>query len=174
MAQRWYALYCKPHKERWVAHQLGNLRIKHLFPSIKRRNGNSRTLVEKPFFPGYIFVFIDLDETSGSIIHWMPGTVGLVKFYGEPAVVPESVIETLNKRIISQSVEMSDMTKTQILPGEAVVINQGPLAGYRGIMDVQISGSQRVRILIKMLGEQSKRLELPASQIQPANLRVLN
>ena len=164
----WYALHCKPHKEKWVAQQLGHLRIKHFFPTIEQKKNDLCKPKEKPYFPGYLFVSIDLNETSGSIIHWMPGTVGLVKFCGEPALVPEIVIRSLHKRIIKQSVKVSNTPDNQIQPGEAVIVSKGPLAGYKGVFDVQISGSQRVRILLEMLGEQSKCLELPASYIQPA------
>ena len=51
-------------------------------------------------------------------------------------------------------------------PGETVVIQGGPFVGYEAILDVRLPGSERVRVLLKLLQAQIMNVELPASQIQ--------
>ncbi len=54
-------------------------------------------------------------------------------------------------------------------PGQAVLISGGPFSGYEAIFDVSVHGTQRVRVLLKLLGRKQLPLELPASYIQQIN-----
>ncbi|NLF77447.1 MAG: hypothetical protein GX573_17265, partial [Chloroflexi bacterium] len=44
-------------------------------------------------------------------------------------------------------------------------ITQGALAGYEALFDMRLSGSERVQVLLEMLGRQV-RMQLHASQIE--------
>jgi transcription antitermination factor NusG len=39
-------------------------------------------------------------------------------------------------------------------PGDPIQITTGPLAGYKAVFDARLSGPQRVRVLLDMLGRQ--------------------
>jgi hypothetical protein len=46
-----------------------------------------------------------------------------------------------------------------------------PFAGYEAIFDMRVSGTERVRVLLKLLSRQEVPLELSAGQIQRNNRR---
>ena len=50
--------------------------------------------------------------------------------------------------------------------GETVSIQAGPFTGYEAIFDARLPGSQRVRVLLKLLNKNQVPLELPAGQIK--------
>jgi hypothetical protein len=47
-----------------------------------------------------------------------------------------------------------------------VVVQDGPFEGYEAIFDVRLPGSERVRILLKMLSDRHLPIELRAGQIR--------
>jgi transcriptional antiterminator RfaH len=51
-------------------------------------------------------------------------------------------------------------------PGDEVLVQNGPFAGYEAIFDTRLSGSDRVRVLLKMLNDRYAPVVLPAGQIK--------
>lgn len=64
MARCWYALHCNSRKEDLVAHQLVVHELDIYYPTIKVNPVNPRARKIQPYFPGYLFVRVDL-ETFG-------------------------------------------------------------------------------------------------------------
>jgi transcriptional antiterminator RfaH len=50
--------------------------------------------------------------------------------------------------------------------GETVLVHSGPFAGYEAIFDVRLTGTERVRVLLKLLRNQQLPVELPAAYIR--------
>jgi transcription antitermination factor NusG len=99
-----------------------------------------------------MFVHIDIDVVGLSTFQWMPHAIGLVSFDGEPASVPENFIFEIRRRveeIAAAGGELFDGLK----PGDVVKISGGPFAGYEALFDTRIPGSERVRVLLKMLSD---------------------
>ena len=135
------------------------------FPRIRVHPVNPRSRKVKPYFPGYIFVRLDLEELGNSVIQWMPHTVGLVSFGGEPAPVPDHLIHAIRRRveeIASAGGEVFDGLKQ----GEVVRIDHGPFEGYEAIFDARLPGSERVRVLLKILSNRQVSVELDAAHIK--------
>ncbi len=166
MENGWYALRCKPRKEDVVWQQVRSQGFETFYPRIKVTPVNPRAKKLKPYFPGYLFVQIDLEKAGNSVFQWMPHTLGLVNFGGEPALVPENLIHAIRSRVdeINQSGgELFDGLQS----GDVVRISNGPFAGYEAIFDARLPGSVRVRVLLELLG--SKRqvpLVIDAGQIE--------
>jgi transcriptional antiterminator RfaH len=165
MPASWYALHSKPRKEELLFEQLGLRKIETFFPRIRVQTVNPRARQVRAYFPGYVFIHLDLAEAGFSTLQWLPGVTGLVSFGGEPASVPESLITALRhkvERINGLGGELFDGLK----PGEAVEIQAGPFSGYEAIFDEQISGNERVRVLLKLLQKRLVPVELPAGQVR--------
>ena len=148
-----------------MAGQLGLHQIEFFYPAYEVRPINPRSQKIKPFFPGYLFVHLELGSTGSAILKWMPGTVGLVDFDNIPASVPDNLITAIRQRV--QMLLNGGRTSARFKPGEAVQVVEGPLSGLKGIIDLNLSGSQRVRVLLKFLGERFTRVELSAGVIEP-------
>lgn len=165
MDKAWYVLRTKPLKEEFLRDQLDLQDIEVYCPRIRVHAVNPRARKVKPYFPGYLFVHVDLHQVSPSTLHWMPGASGLVSFGGEPALVPDSLIQVIRQRV--NVIEKAGGEQlVSLKPGETVVIKDGPFAGYEAIFDISISGSARVRVLLKLLRSRQLAVELPTGQIE--------
>jgi transcriptional antiterminator RfaH len=165
MAKKWYVIRTKPRKEDALWNQLHHYGFEGYYPRLRVQPVNPRSRKMVPYFPGYIFLWIDLEEAGISTFQWMPYAQGLVYIGGEPAVVPDNLIPEIKKRL-DEINEAGGILFDGLKPGDKVVIKDGPFKGYGAIFDTRISGSERVRVLLKLLD--SKRqvpLELDASQI---------
>jgi transcription antitermination factor NusG len=165
MDVKWYAVHSHPYKEDLLWKQIQAHGIEGFYPRIRVSPVNPRARKIRPYFPGYLFVHTDLESVGISTFSWMPYSTGLVSFGGEPAIVSEALINTLKQRI--QQVEQAGGELFDSLhPGDPVVIQDGPFEGYEAIFDLRLPGSERVRILLKMLSDRHIPLEIRAGQIR--------
>jgi transcription antitermination factor NusG len=165
MTKSWYALHSHPRKENSIYRQAAASGIEAYFPYIPAHPVNPRASKIKAYFPGYIFVRVNLDEVGLAPFQYMPNATGLVSFGGEPAVVPDSLIRAIQKRVDEIIMQWGEVYLT-LKPGETVVIKSGPFAQYRAIFNERISGTARVRVLLKMLNDRNLQLELDEGQIE--------
>ena len=159
----WYALYTKPNSEAKVARTLkvrGFESYFHLLPS----KPDERI---EPLFPTYVFVRCDLETLGVASLHWIPGLRHIVGFGGRPAVVPDAAIEYLDaelRRIEAQG----GLPTHSFQPGDEVVIEEGPLAGLRGVFQGPLGPAERVHILITFLGNRATRTEVEVAALRAA------
>ena len=164
MSIGWYALHSKPRKEELLYGQLVLREIETFYPRIRVKTVNPRAAQVRAYFPGYVFIHVDLAEIGLSAIQWLPGAIGLVSFGGEPASVSETLIVAVRQkidRINSIGGELFDGLK----PGDKIKITEGPLSGYEAIFDSQLPGAERVRVLLKHLQDRQFPVELPTSYV---------
>jgi len=147
--QSWYVIYCKLRKERQVYAQLCAQSIEAFYPTIRVKPVNPRSSKIRPYFPRYLFVCANLEKIGIGALQWIPGVQRLVQFGGEPASVPDEVIEALKQRITELNKKGYRLKTFQ--PGTPVQINSGALTGYRAIFDKHLSGDDRVLVLLDVL-----------------------
>ncbi len=166
MTAYWYAMRSKPRKEEFLAEQLELRKVEIYYPRIRVQVVNPRARKIKPYFPGYVFVHVDIEKIGTSPLQYIPGAAGLVTFGGEAAYVPENLLYAIRQRldeINSSGGELFAVLKT----GETVVIHSGPFAGYEAIFDARLPGKERVRVLLKVLRNRQVTVDLPAGEIRP-------
>ena len=165
MTERWYVLHSKPRKEDLLWEQLRIRKVEAFNPRIKVQPVNPRARKIRPYFPGYVFVRVDLQQANWPSLQWMPGATGLVAFGGEPASVPDSLIHGIRNRVEEINTNGGEQLEG-LKQGDPVVIQGGAFDGYEAIFDTRMSGNERVRVLLSLLQTQQRRLELPAGQIK--------
>jgi transcription elongation factor/antiterminator RfaH len=165
MAFHWYTLRSKPRKEEVLWKQLRSQDFEVFFPRLKVQPINPRARKLKPYFPGYMFLHVDLDEVGISTFQWMPHAIGLVAFDGVPATVPENLVHAIKKKV-EQIAAAGGEVFDGLKPGDQVRISDGVFAGYEAIFDTRLPGSERVRVLIQMLSDRRLAVEMSAGQIQ--------
>lgn len=153
MSLYWYALRSKPRKEEVVYRQMLNQNIEVYYPRMRVHPVNPRAKKVQPYFPGYLFVHVNIEDLGLSYFQWMPHTLGLVCFGDEAAIVPDHLIAELKRRV-KEITEAGGEFFNGVTSGEIVYIRQGPFAGYEAIFDTHISGTERVRVLLKLLSDQ--------------------
>jgi transcription antitermination factor NusG len=165
MTTHWYAIQSKPNKEDALFDQLDTQGYEVFFPRIRVTPVNPRAKKIKAYFPGYMFVHVDIIEVGISTFQWMPFARGMVAFDQEPATVPESLIHAIRRRVDEVNAAGGEVFDG-LQKGDAVFIHEGPFAGYEAIFDLRLPGSERVRVLIKLLSQRQVPVELSAGQIK--------
>ena len=175
MAKYWYTLRSKPRKEDVVWRQALSQGFESYLPRLRVNPVNPRSRKYKPYFPGYLFVLADLEASGQSIFQWMPHTLGLVSFGGEPAMVPENLVEAVRLRV-EQVNAAGGEEFDGIKSGDVIHISSGPFSGYEAIFDARLPGTVRVRVLLELLGSRRQvPITLEVGQIEklrpPTNKR---
>lgn len=166
MALQWYAIRTKPRKEDVVWGQVRTGGFESYYPRLKVNPVNPRARRLVPYFPGYIFIRIDLETSGLSVVQWMPHTIGLVSFGGDPSPVPDHLIVELQKRV-KDIIEAGGELFQGLKPGDPVQIVDGPFKGYEAIFDSRIPGSERVKVLLALMSNPRQvPVEMNAGQIQ--------
>jgi len=109
-------------------------------------------------------VCADLEKVGLSTLQWMPGAGGLVAFGGQPASVPENLINAIRKRVDEINMAGGE-AREGLKRGDPVVIREGPFAGYEAIFDARVSGDERVRVLLNLLNRPKFPLELSGAYL---------
>jgi transcriptional antiterminator RfaH len=160
----WYALRSKPNKEFLLHEQLLARNIECFFPRVKVNPVNLRSRKVQPYFPGYIFVKVDLENLGSNTFKWMPYAQRLVSFDGIPAAVPSPIINQLRTTLRTIN-DRGGLETGGFTPGEAIILTDGPFEGYEGIFDTQLSGSDRVKVLLNLLNGRQLPVEIKADQV---------
>ncbi len=172
MPKKWYAIQSKPNKEQALYEQFLSRGIEAFYPQIRVNPVNPRARKVRPYFPGYLFVHLDLEQVGLSAIHWIPFARGVVSFSNEPASVPDNLIEAIRRRVDEVNRAGGEIFES-LKHGEAVVIQDGPFAGYEAIFDVRLPGKERVRVLVQLLSQRYVPVELQVGSLKPLRSKKL-
>jgi transcriptional antiterminator RfaH len=113
-------------------------------------------------FPGYIFALFDV-EREYSRLRYTRGVRQIVCFGEEAAIVPQWIIDELKRRCARGPVELP---VCPLMPGQRVIVVDGPFRQFEGIFERHLSGPERVAILLSVMGA-GARAVLPASMVAP-------
>jgi transcriptional antiterminator RfaH len=148
IVKRWYALYTKPKKERQVNTLLKGQGIETYLPTVRRKVRRRDRPDRIIYFPCYLFARIDFKTTPRSSIAWMPGVRRIVSLGEQPAAVADEIVDLIRERLG----EIEEVAYGRLRKGDRVRIRSGPLRDLEAIFDGPLSSSDRVRILLDVMG----------------------
>ncbi len=163
--RHWYAIRSKPNKEDFLYRQLISRDITAFYPRIRAKPVNPRARKWVPYFPGYLFVHVNLDETGVRPMNRIPGSIGLVMFGHYVPIVPEAVLAVIKRQIDATTDERGRLLP-DISPGSQIKVVGGSFKGYEAIFDARLQGHDRVRVLLKMLSDRLVAVELESDDIE--------
>ena len=163
----WYLLMSRPREEGRAKQHLENqgFRVFHpLIKTLKLTKGKQQTTTES-LFPRYLFIQLDELLNDWSTIRSTRGVADLVRFAGEPARMPQTVIDDLLSQVdgndvIDQAQEMSSILQK----GDVVEVVDGSFKGWQAVVKEQDSDT-RVILLLKMLGK-DQALDIPLAAVK--------
>lgn len=136
MADReWWALHVKPRQEKSLARELHERRSPYYLPLIEQRTLVRGRVVPSflPLFPGYVFLLADRDERIAAL-----ATKRVVRSL---EVADQAELRHDLGQVARMIATGRPVTATErLVPGVAVEIHSGPLAGLRGVVERTASG----------------------------------
>jgi len=126
----WHVVHVKPHKERQVMYHLRQHQVENYLPLIHVNPVNPRAARVRALFPCYIFVKFDPLATGLGVLQWTPGVRRLLEFGGQLAVIQETAVNEIKRRVAEISAS-GGLALDGLKHGELVRIVSGPFEGTR-------------------------------------------
>jgi transcriptional antiterminator NusG len=130
---------------------------------VELKGGKKRTTTRK-FYPGYMFVQMELEDQT---FHLVKNTPKITGFLGgtKPTPVPDHEITGINKQMTEGAIK----PKPRIVfeEGESVRVTDGPFSNFNGIVEEVRPEKQKVRVLVSIFGRATP-VELDFSQVEKA------
>lgn len=144
---KWYAVHTFAHHERRVNERLTAKNLNTFLPlySLRSARKDVTAFIEKPLFPGYLFVFVPL--VARLAVLKVPGVVRLVGPAGKPIPLTEQEIDCL-RNARAQGVHLEPLSHLQV--GQKVRIKAGPFEGFQGIL-IRRKGKYRVGLSLDLI-----------------------
>jgi transcriptional antiterminator RfaH len=158
----WYVVNTKSHQERQAEVNLVRLGVEVFCPRLMESKviRRVRKTVITSLFPGYLFARLDVGTQYRSVIY-ATGVRKIVTFGATAAKVDQELIDGIRSRLLNGYAMLPSRLPK---PGQLVRIQSGPLSGLDAIFEREMTGSQRVVLLLQMLSCQA-RVVLPAEQV---------
>ncbi|MFH1829887.1 MAG: transcription termination/antitermination protein NusG, partial [Pseudomonadota bacterium] len=118
---------------------------------------------KRQFFPGYILVRMELNETTWHIVKGTPKVTGFVGGSMNPPVVPDEEVERITSQI--EEGTLKPKAKVEFEKGENVRVISGPFSTFTGIVDEVHEGKGKLRVMVSIFGR-STPIELDFTQVE--------
>ena len=148
----WYVIQTKPKKEEEAVSYLSTRGVEIFNPLMETfalRNGRMNKEL-KPLFSGYIFGKFDL-EKNYPLVRWGRGVKKVLGFGGYPTSISEEIVEIIKERTDTEGIVR---VKQNFKANDVIRIKTGPLKDLLAIFERWVSDSERVRILLNLIGYQ--------------------
>lgn len=147
---RWYVVHCLAHQEFRAERHLLNQNYAVFLPrrASMRRHARRSEWVLLPYFPGYLFVSIDLAQQGWCSINGTRGVVRLVMRGDCPAPVPVGIVESLKAAC---DTHLTIKWQPELRSGQMIRVVAGPFRDWIGELD-RLDGAGRVRVLLEIMG----------------------
>lgn len=173
--KKWYVLRAVSGKENKVRElleiemqktDLGKYVSQVLIPTEKTfimRNGK-KIAQERAYLPGYILIEAAL---VGEVIHQLKG-INFVAGFLPNTTNPQPLSQSEVNRILGtmdELEEQSDKLDVEYSVGEPVKVNNGPFAGFSGVIEEINTEKKKLMVMVKIFGRKTP-LELNYTQVE--------
>jgi transcription termination/antitermination protein NusG len=174
-ARKWYVVHTYSgyeHKAKAALEErVRNLKLQEKFGDVlvptervqELGKGGQRKISSRKFFPGYIFVNMELDDETWHVIKDTPKITGFVGHSTNPPEVPESEVTEITQQM--QEGALRPKPKVLFEVGEAVKVVDGPFQDFNGTVEEVRPEKGKVRVLISIFGRATP-VELDFVQVE--------
>jgi transcription elongation factor/antiterminator RfaH len=150
MEMQWFVVRTKAGDEDRANTNLLNQEIETFLPLFKARYLRGGKMIEtiKPLFPNYLFARLDPD-LHYTKVKWTRGVSRILGNREGPVPISEAVVQAIRNRVgRDELIELEEGMKE----GDLVQVISGPLKDLLGVFQKRMSGKDRVRILLNLIG----------------------
>lgn len=164
---RWFVIQTQANREAKAAHHLDRQGFEVYMPQYLKRRSHARKVdyVPASFFPGYIFVAIDIATQRWRAIQSTIGVLRLVTNGEAPAVVPKEIVEGVRRREDDKGFIAIDH-RPAFRRGDKVRVLAGAFTDSLALFD-GLADRERIAVLLHLLGRKV-RVQLDASMVAVA------
>ena len=132
---------------------------------VELRGGQERR-IQRKFFPGYVLVNMDLNDSTWHLVKDTPRVMG---FIGGTKDKPTPISEVEAKEIMQQLEHGAEVSKPKITfePGEMVRVIDGPFNDFSGAVEEVNYEKNKIRVAVLIFGR-STPVELEFNQVEKA------
>lgn len=125
--------------------------------------GGQRKISSRKFFPGYIFVNMELTDETWHVVKDTPKITGFVGHSTQPPEVPESEVRDITQQMEEGALRPKPKVLFEV--GEAVKVIDGPFQDFNGTVEEVRPEKGKVRVLISIFGRATP-VELDFVQVE--------
>jgi transcriptional antiterminator RfaH len=151
-SRRWYVAQTHVHAESKATFHLRRQGFEVYLPRYLKQRRHARRIdtVAAPLFPRYLFISVDMATQRWHSIRSTFGITRLVTNGDAPAVVPEAIIEGLQRREDTNGLVQLER-RPRFAPGDKIRVLNGAFCDTLGLFE-GIRDQERVAILLDLLG----------------------
>jgi transcription antitermination factor NusG len=166
-AEAWFVVQVAPQSEKTVASLLEYKGYEPFAPTylLRKRWSDRIKTLEKPLFPGYVFVRTPGTTVSGLLCS-TPGVVRLLTFGGRPIPLPDFEMDAVRRFTLFGK----PLPTPHVNVGQKVEIRDGPFTGIVGIVR-QIRNRACLIVSVQLIS-QSIYVEVDECQIGPVTSTI--
>jgi len=144
----WAAVNVKPNQANKAEANLTQQGFDFFAPRIKVTKRQKNRFINRLdlFYPGYIFVHIDITTDDARKVRSTYGVSNIVRVGGRIGALPDAFIEAM--RNCTQ--EIHNQASVDLIPGQKVEIARGPFAGLVAEL-ISIDANHRVKCLFDLI-----------------------
>jgi transcription antitermination factor NusG len=145
-------IWTESRAEKKVASRLNALGMAIWLPTVTERHrwSDRWRKVILPLFPGYLFVRGDATDVPRLLR--TPGVLTVVKAGAQPARLSDAFVSSLRRAVENTGVEVNPVAAAHnYMVDDEVVVQEGPLAGIRGVVQ-QLRGARQLVVWVREIG----------------------
>ncbi len=127
--------------------------------------GQKQTTSRK-FFPGYMFVQMQLDETTWHLVKGTSKVTGFVGSSTKPPAVPEAEVLRITQQMAVGAEK--PRPKVNFVEGEAIRVIDGPFSNFNGTVEEINLDKGKVKVLVSIFGRPTP-VELDFVQVEKSS-----
>jgi len=173
--KKWYVVHVHSGFEKSVMRSLNDRIIREnmepefgqiLVPveEVVEMKSGQRSISERKFFPGYVFVEMNLNDETW---HLVKSTAKVTGFVGGSGNKPQPLTENEVKKVIRQMQDGVEKPRPKVLfeIGQMVRIKEGPFADFQGSVEGVNYEKSRLAVSVSIFGRATP-VELEFSQVE--------
>lgn len=175
MSKRWYVIHAysgfEKSVQRALVDRIQRAGVENLFgrilvpvEEVVEMKGGQKSTSERKFFPGYVFVEMEMNEDTWHLVKNTPKVTG---FVGGSANRPTPIAEAEVEKILLQMQEGVEKPRPKILfeIGESVRVKDGPFTDFHGAVEDVNYEKSKLRVAVTIFGRATP-VELDFSQVE--------